>query len=355
MRMIVIATLVTLVGGGTVLSLGGEAQACLWDYDTLAMEKRAFPKALDLITGKFLRHSTDYYQWRVKDRLAKLGPLPQNSELRLPLYDDLAVAYDKLGRDKAAIALMAKKEAIKAGLYQTAANLGTFYIHDRQFDEGLKHIKRALKINPDAHFGRERYQQYLVEYVQESGGGSWLTPVQRKRMSGKRSGPGHTFGSVGFAGFLAKKSGQKQRDGLKKEEQEKAIKGVLGMMRFGNFRSPILLSALGDLLLSGDHATKRQHRRLAGRAYLKASYEAKDAKAKELYRLQGAWAVRLQKVARGVPDGSLEHLEKTFLKELKRANRWYARVQSQEKKWIDAGEDVDSRFSKKYYRGGKKP
>ena len=29
-------------------------QACMWDYDTLAMERQKFPETLELISGKFL-------------------------------------------------------------------------------------------------------------------------------------------------------------------------------------------------------------------------------------------------------------------------------------------------------------
>ncbi len=37
--------------------------ACLWDTDTLQMERQRFPDALELITGKFLRHSREFYDW----------------------------------------------------------------------------------------------------------------------------------------------------------------------------------------------------------------------------------------------------------------------------------------------------
>jgi hypothetical protein len=33
------------------------AVACMWDYDTIKMERTRFPSTLELITGKFLRHS----------------------------------------------------------------------------------------------------------------------------------------------------------------------------------------------------------------------------------------------------------------------------------------------------------
>jgi len=45
-----------------VIAICLPAIACLWDYDTLAMERQKFPDALELITGKFLRHSKPFYE-----------------------------------------------------------------------------------------------------------------------------------------------------------------------------------------------------------------------------------------------------------------------------------------------------
>src|SRR5262249_53360047 len=137
------------------------ALACLWDYDTLMMERSRFPDTLELITGKFLRHSPEFYEWRIRDRLGKLQSDPEN----LAYYDDLAVAYEKTGQRDKAIETMRAKDYKRPGLYETEANLGTFHIHAGRLEEGLEHIGRALRINPDAHFGREKYQRLLVEYV----------------------------------------------------------------------------------------------------------------------------------------------------------------------------------------------
>src|SRR5579871_2406693 len=138
----------------TLFVLPGFAFACMWDYDTLAVERARFPSALELITGKFLRHSPEFYEWRVRDRQAKLEKEPDN-----PAYlDDMAVAYDKLGNDDKAIELMLRKEKAHPGLYETAANLGTFYLHSGQADKGIEQLEKAMAINPDAHFGREKYQ-----------------------------------------------------------------------------------------------------------------------------------------------------------------------------------------------------
>ena len=55
------------------LTLSVPATACEWDYDTLQMERERFPGALELIVGKFLRHSEPFYEWRVSDRRADLA------------------------------------------------------------------------------------------------------------------------------------------------------------------------------------------------------------------------------------------------------------------------------------------
>ncbi|MCH1440611.1 MAG: hypothetical protein L7W43_13205, partial [Rubripirellula sp.] len=55
---------------------GFDCGACLWDRDTLVMERQRFPTALELITGKFLRHSADFYRWRVDDRRKRIEAEP---------------------------------------------------------------------------------------------------------------------------------------------------------------------------------------------------------------------------------------------------------------------------------------
>ena len=139
---------------------GVTAVACLWDHDTLQMERKRFPTTLELITGKFLRHSKAFYEWRIKDRESRL-----NQERSSELYDDLAVAYEKTGRKDEAIRVMMDKDSSFPGLYTTHANLGTFYIHAGRLSDGIVEIDKALAINPEAHFGRELYQKRLVEYL----------------------------------------------------------------------------------------------------------------------------------------------------------------------------------------------
>ena len=48
------------------------AVPCVWDYDTLKMENQTFPNISELISGNFLRHSNDFYGWRIRDRISAI-------------------------------------------------------------------------------------------------------------------------------------------------------------------------------------------------------------------------------------------------------------------------------------------
>ena len=174
--------------------------------------------------------------------------------------------------------MMLEKEKKKPGLYKTYANLGTCYIHDNQFETGLKYIKKAIKINPDAHFGREIYQQHLVEYV-----------ISRKDDSGKFSLPLGTAND-NFYHYLKKH----QFTGSTKEEIAKAVKGVGGMMKFSNHNSPVLLEALGDLLSNADSGVDPGAGHLSSRAYLKAALLSKDKTVADAYRKMAKAAIERQ-------------------------------------------------------------
>ena len=135
-------------------------QACLWDWDTLQMERRRFPGTLEMITGKFVRHSPAYYEWRIQDRTKRMRSPAEDPGLA----DDLAVAYSKLGRHAEGIALLEQVLAAHPDRYETLANLGTIHMLAGDLKVGKEYVDRAIVINPDAHFGREKYQSLLAEY-----------------------------------------------------------------------------------------------------------------------------------------------------------------------------------------------
>lgn len=178
--------LAALPAGMGIALAGTEAQACLWDQDTLEQEAQGAPDVLETLIGGFARNPPSYYEMR----LARVsGALPSSPDT-LELYDDAAVAADRLGRHDEAIAWMADKrtrlEQIDlrrqpaAGApnhwYRYHANLGTFHAH-RWFSEGANMeamdglaqgralIAQAIEDNPNAHFGREKYQLRLMDWL----------------------------------------------------------------------------------------------------------------------------------------------------------------------------------------------
>ncbi|MFL5327861.1 MAG: hypothetical protein ACJ8C4_03015 [Gemmataceae bacterium] len=337
---------VVLLAFLTALVVPAAAVACLWDYDTIKMERSRFPGTLELITGKFLRHSPEFYQWRIQNRLKRLESDPTNAGL----LDDLAVAYDKTGQHEKAIETARKVEELHPGRYETAANLGTFYFHAGKLEEGIPHIDRALKMNPDAHFGREKYQKRLVEYVLHRRKGNPLRHPLADVTILSRTGsdnPPEQFAEIqdSFAMFLS----PNPREGLTTEQAAAAVKGILGMMRFGKHDSPVLLEALGTLLVQDGYNPTADAKFLATRAFLKASYEVPEGLARENYRAMAHRAIYLQTARRDEEEQiSLEQVESDFQKELTDAQTWYAELRDRELSWIREGRDPESEFDKLY-------
>lgn len=161
------------------------AYACLWDHDTLEAEAKGIPDTIRVITGRFERNPDLYYEMR----LARVTKELQSTPEKLELYDDAGVACDRLHRGDEAIAWMHKKNMqmtklrgiADAGVfrehrYRYRANLGTFVAHrwlrsgaDRKKISEMKRardlIAGAIKLNPNAHFGREKYQLKVIEWI----------------------------------------------------------------------------------------------------------------------------------------------------------------------------------------------
>ena len=225
---------------------------CLWDRDTLATELRGLPKALDMVLGKWHRHSEAYYRERI-ERLAG------KERLTLGECDDLAVAYEHVrDRDKA-IAVMAKKAELLAATpneehqYRYHANLGTFYAHTGRFDEALVELRNAIAINPDAHFGREIFQVELIEYI----AAARKDPELWKRFSFLRHAGYQLNIHVGSGGLVYAPDSShdwgKDWRGTRKIDLDKAWQGIGGMLRFGGLEGPELYRSLAEWFLAKEH------------------------------------------------------------------------------------------------------
>ncbi|MBK9575887.1 MAG: hypothetical protein IPO40_02315 [Fibrobacteres bacterium] len=252
------------------------SRACLWDSETIEQEYHRFPTDIHALLGAIHVRPDSFHLWRKAYSLRKIADSTKASPLD---YDNLAVSLDKLQRDDSAIVVMKSKRLRYGPAYETMANMGTFHFHMGNFAEGLPYIDTALQINPDAHFGRERYQKWLVEYLLS-------LPARTSPMAPAKSKTkiGRTRGEHGFAAYVA----SKERSGrLSDSAREKAIKGVVGMMVFGNGNQPILLEAYGDLAQGRKDPLGRG---LAIKAYLMASLKTKDSVSRnDFVRL--AWLV----------------------------------------------------------------
>ena len=118
-------------------------------------------------------------------------------------------------------------------------------------------------------------------------------------------------------------------------------------MRFGHHDSPVLLEALGDLL---SFRAMDDGKRLAARAYLKASYEADDEAARKAYRTLARQALNMQTIHPATTSElTVEPLEATFRVELSEAREWYEQLEADELRWIREGKDADAEFARKYF------
>ncbi len=149
-----------------------------------------FAMVHDVIHERFPAHGKDYYRARnreVEKALATLNVAAKGKEAEeyFRLTDDLAVGLEFLGEHQPAVDLMrAKLEKQKSlgyegrDLYSTYANLGTFLIlwqlsegiqdvptAKKRIAESVEWVLKAIAVYPESHFGREKWQVVLEEFL----------------------------------------------------------------------------------------------------------------------------------------------------------------------------------------------
>lgn len=229
-----------------LLALTALAPACLNDRDTLADEAKKNRDVLTTLVGGFERNPPLYYQMRIKRIEGDLRANPN----RIDEYDDIAVANDRIGNDDEAIkwieakrkllpSLDMKSETSKDEWYRYYANCGTFWVHrwaangaaDEQISDvihGRDLISKALQINPNAHFGREKYQLMVMKWLIDS----------RSSSNDREHGRDESLGRyIERAGDL---NNEKKR--------EEAVIGLSGLIRLGGaWQSPDVYAAIARL------------------------------------------------------------------------------------------------------------
>ena len=254
-------------------------QACLNDRDSdlLEREARGLPDVMRVITGRFERNPPLFYQMRLQRVERELKRDPN----QLALYDDAAVASDRLGKDDKALGWIearrkllppfdAKNKAMREQWYRYYANAGTFRAHkwirdgaNRQNIGEMKHaasdIARAIDIKPNAHFGREKYQLKAMRWIiappplNDYGAASGFFYESGTKIMSLPTLLGWNPQQNDYTSDL--KAAQEE---LKKEGMDDAVEGLAGLVVLGNawesldvfyaLQTPLMIQGKGSLL-----------------------------------------------------------------------------------------------------------
>ena len=91
--LVIITSVISLLGFTT------QSLACLGSsYSREYAPRYDIPSTYDLTISKLPIHSQSYYQWVIQNSMVKIN----NNQMTLNDYDDLAVAYNKVGEKQKA-------------------------------------------------------------------------------------------------------------------------------------------------------------------------------------------------------------------------------------------------------------
>ncbi len=238
------------------------AAACIWDYDTLRDEQRGLPGVAEVLAGRYERRSPFFYADRITRMQKLLASDPNNQDA----IDNLAVALFRKGQPDRAIELLNDKEKRFPNQYTTSSNLATFDMLTGHNELAIPLLEKALRINPKAHFGREKYQLELAKLLAHKQARPSTRPFDSAEDFLTRS---PFWDEYGTADDISPDPHLIHRNwsgpGASTPEEQAAIDAIVGMIRYGTDQSPDLFYALGNLLLT------RGDRNLAIRAYQRAA------------------------------------------------------------------------------------
>jgi hypothetical protein len=144
-----------------------------------------FAMAHDVLHERYPKHGPAFYTERNRLARERLKVIPPDSDEAFALTDDLAAGLDRLGKPADAVPLLREKLKLQEqrgltgrDLYTTSANLGTFLVHAHMgnamrgdpdaksaVQEGLDFVEKSIAVNPNAHFGREKWQAEIIKFI----------------------------------------------------------------------------------------------------------------------------------------------------------------------------------------------
>ena len=139
---------------------GADVAACIWDADTLSTEGQRSPTLAEIILAD-APAATDPKPLR--QRIESLRSSPRTDDPAW--WNDLAGAHIRLGESQEAVKMLEPLLAKFPDDYGIHANLGTAYHLLGRYQDAEREIARDLEINPEAHFGLEKYHLALLQYL----------------------------------------------------------------------------------------------------------------------------------------------------------------------------------------------
>ncbi len=137
------------------------ALACMDDGEALLVEPQALPCVLDAIVGTAAAHREAFDKARVQAISYALHWMPTWTEG----LDAQARAYVRLQAWDDAESVMKQRLEIAPDAFESHAHLASLYTHQGKLKEALAHVDRAIAIDGDAHFGRERVHRALLVHA----------------------------------------------------------------------------------------------------------------------------------------------------------------------------------------------
>jgi hypothetical protein len=134
--------------------------ACMWDAESLSREKsRSHDLAQTILGTTSTLEDTNRLRTRIKELES------DRHEDDVMWWNNLAGAHLRLNEAQVAATLLEPIVGKFPNDYGIHANLGTAYHLLGRYQDAEKEIARDLEINPDAHFGLEKYHLALLQYL----------------------------------------------------------------------------------------------------------------------------------------------------------------------------------------------
>jgi len=143
-----------------LMALTGKVHACIWDADTMFQEKLRHHDLASAILGE---PPAPADQQKLQARIKELEA--NRNETNADWWNNMAGAYLRLNQPEMAVKLLEPVVGNFTNDYGMHANLGTAYHLLGRYADAEKEIARDLEINPDAHFGLEKYHLALLQYL----------------------------------------------------------------------------------------------------------------------------------------------------------------------------------------------